>query len=85
MTDIEKLRKLIADIDYEILYLVAERLRTAEEIGRYKFFNDLEVEDPETETLVKERYRRLALDFGIDPDKSESLARFLIEWAKKVQ
>ena len=85
MTDIEKLRKLISDIDYEILYLVAERLRTAEEIGRYKFLNDLDVVDSETETAVKKRYRELALEFGIDPDVSESLADFLIRWARSVQ
>ncbi len=85
MTDIEKLRKLISDIDYEIMYLVAERLRTAEDIGRYKFFNDLAVVDSETETAVKERYRKLANEFGIDPDLSESLAEFLIGWARSVQ
>ena len=83
--DNPELRERIAFIDEKIVALVFERLQTAFEIGRNKKIAGTPVHDPEVEKVVIARYRRLAIDENIDPDKAEELAKLIISWSCRVQ
>lgn len=72
-------RKEIAECDHEIMALLRKRLDLAMAIGHYKAEHGLEVRNHGVELQVVERYRKLAEEFGMDPDHSEIICRIIMQ------
>lgn len=78
-TYLEDRRKAIAETDREILSLLKKRLDLATEIGRYKAEYGLDVVNPDVERRVIDRYRYLADENGLDPDRAEKICRLIMQ------
>ena len=72
-------RKEIAECDRQIMVLLRKRLDLALDVGQYKAEHGLEVRNHEVEHQVAERYRSLAEEFGIDPDRIELICRIIMQ------
>lgn len=81
MTDtyLDVKRKEIANCDREIVALLRKRLDLAMAIGHYKAEHGMEVRNHSVELQVVERYRKLAEEFGMDPDHSEIICRIIMQ------
>lgn len=81
MTDIalEQYRKSIDNIDAALVYLLAERFKVTQAVGRYKAEHGLPPADPGREDRQIGRLRALAADAELDPDFTEKFLRFIIE------
>lgn len=75
------LRDQVRAIDDQLLELVAQRLRLAEEIGQIKFAANLPIKDYQVEKAVLERSRSKATTLGIYSSLAEDLSRLLIRYA----
>ncbi|HIJ00957.1 MAG: chorismate mutase / prephenate dehydrogenase [Candidatus Methanomethylophilaceae archaeon] len=83
--DIDDLRQKIADLDKEIIQLVAARMDVAKEIGKWKNEKKKPIRDPAVEKEVIRRYIALGQQFGISEHTSKELATALIREAVDVQ
>ena len=77
--EISRLRDEIADVDREIVALVAKRLHLAEQLGLEKKLFGLPVVVPDTEDRVFTRLLTEGATRGISLSFSEGLARLLID------
>ncbi len=82
---IAALRQEIARLDRQILSLVSDRMRVAQEIGECKRQADLPVRDFRAEVEVLERTRRACESLQLDPDVGTALQSVLIEAAVRTQ
>lgn len=82
---LDDLRARIAEVDGEILDLVARRLALAREVGEAKRAAGLPVRSYSTEAEVLARYRRRAAALGVDTGLAERLAHHLIGAAVRRQ
>jgi chorismate mutase/prephenate dehydratase len=82
---LEDLRKKIDRTDAEIVRLIAQRIRSAEEIGREKQKQGKQVEDLSRETEVMSNIRRLAEQENISIEGLESIYRRIVNVAKAVE
>ncbi|MEM2839525.1 MAG: prephenate dehydrogenase/arogenate dehydrogenase family protein [Thermoplasmata archaeon] len=76
--EIDDLRGKIAEIDAELLQLIAERLAVARRIGLHKHAHGLEVRRPDMEKRVLERAEKLAEDLGLPRELVHQLFSALI-------
>ena len=83
--DLPALREKIAEVDEQILGLVAKRLQIAEEIGKYKLENGITIKAFDVEKKVTQRYQKIAKALNIDTELTNSLSTLLIDHACKVQ
>ena len=79
MTDLEQLRERIAAYDRQIMELLSNRLNCAIEVGRYKAEHGLQAHNPEVERKVISRYRTLAEELGMDPDRAEEICKIIMQ------
>jgi len=81
MTDatLESFRESIDNIDAALVFLLAERFKITQSVGRYKASAGLPPADPGRETAQIERLRALAKSANLDPDFSEKFLRFIID------
>lgn len=84
-SDLEELRRRIAEADAALVDLVAMRLALAREVGGVKHARGLPVRSYATETEVLARFRGLAADAGLDDRLAERLALLLISEAVRTQ
>ena len=82
---ISDLRNRIREIDKEIIRLAAERIKVAEEIGKIKVTDGLQIRDLEVERAVLERYRNASEGTLLDVTSAEDIARILIQNSVEVQ
>lgn len=82
---IEALRSELADLDREILTLVARRQRLVARIGEAKREHGFGTRDFGQERVVLERGRALAAELGFEPDLAEDLLLSLIRHSLTVQ
>ncbi len=82
---LELLRARIAEVDAQLLALVARRLALAREVGAAKRAAGLPVRNYSTEAEVLERYRERAAALGVDARLAERLAHHLIGAAVRSQ
>ena len=81
MTDetLNSYRQSIDNIDAALVFLLAERFKTTQAVGRYKAKAGLPPADPSREAAQITRLRSLAQTAALDPDFSEKFLRFIID------
>jgi len=81
MTDdtLTRYRDSIDNIDAALVFMLAERFKITQAVGRYKAETALPASDPGREERQIERLRRLAEEAKLDPDFTEKFLRFIIE------
>jgi chorismate mutase len=72
-------RESIDNIDAALVFMLAERFKITQAVGRYKAESGLPPADPGRETAQIERLRSLAQSANLDPDFSEKFLRFIID------
>jgi len=72
-------RQSIDNIDAALVFMLAERFKTTQAVGRYKAENELPPADPGREEAQIARLRQLASDAQLDPEFSEKFLRFIID------
>ena len=71
-------RQSIDNIDAALVFMLAERFKITQAVGRYKAENALPPADPGREETQIARLRQLASDAQLDPEFSEKFLRFII-------
>ncbi len=79
MKNIEELRKDIDKINAQLVELLAQRMRIAEQIAECKKANAIPVYAPEREKQVIENVKTLARKSGLDEKAAEEIFRKIIE------
>ncbi|PTQ12272.1 chorismate mutase [Sphingomonas oleivorans] len=81
MTDaiLASYRESIDNIDAALVFMLAERFKVTQAVGRYKASTGLPPADPDREARQIERLRSLARSANLDPDFSEKFLRFVID------
>lgn len=82
---LEELREEIAEIDHEIVELLARRTYVAGTVAQVKAERDLPTTDEEQEKNVMERAGRNAEKFDVDANLVKAIFRLLIELNKVEQ
>jgi len=72
-------RQSIDNIDAALIFLLAERFKVTQAVGRYKAQAGLPPADPSREREQIARLRGLAEAAHLDPDFSEKFLRFIID------
>jgi chorismate mutase len=72
-------RQSIDNIDAALVFMLAERFKITQAVGRYKAETGLPPADPGREDRQIERLRKLAHDADLDPEFSEKFLRFIID------
>ena len=81
MTDqtLSDFRDSIDNIDAALVFLLAERFKITQSVGRYKAVAGLPPADPGREAAQVARLRALAATAKLDPEFSEKFLRFIID------
>ena len=82
---IDDLREKIRELDEDIIKLMIERIKTAEEIGRLKNELGLLIRDRDVEKKVIERYRELTMGTPLEPASAEAICKVLIQNSVEAQ
>ncbi|MFM9829107.1 MAG: chorismate mutase [Sphingomonas sp.] len=72
-------RQSIDNIDAALVFLLAERFKVTQAVGRHKAEHGLPPADPGREEAQIVRLRTLAKDAQLDPEFSEKFLRFIID------
>lgn len=72
-------RKSIDNIDAALVFLLAERFKVTQAVGRHKAQASLPPADPGREAEQVARLRRLAAEAELDGDFTEKFLRFIID------
>jgi chorismate mutase len=72
-------RESIDNIDAALVFMLAERFKITQSVGRYKAETGLPPADPGRETEQIARLRALAASANLDPEFSEKFLRFVID------
>jgi chorismate mutase len=76
---LNRFRQSIDNIDAALVFLLAERFKVTQAVGRYKAEEGLPPADPGREEAQIARLRALARDADLDPEFSEKFLRFIID------
>lgn len=76
---LEHYRQSIDNIDAALVYMLAERFKVTQAVGRFKAEHELPPADPDREVRQIERLRKLAADAQLDPVFAEKFLRFIID------
>jgi chorismate mutase len=76
---LDEYRQSIDNIDAALVFLLAERFKVTQAVGRYKAETGLPPADPGREGQQIARLRDLAQTAQLDPDFSEKFLRFIID------
>jgi len=81
MTDdtLLRYRDSIDNIDAALVFMLAERFKITQAVGRYKAETALPASDPGREERQIARLRKLAEEAKLDPDFTEKFLRFIID------
>lgn len=74
-----RFRQSIDNIDAALVYMLAERFKITQAVGRYKAESGLPPADPGREERQIARLRSLAEQAQLDPEFSEKFLRFVID------
>ena len=76
---LEQYRQSIDNIDAALIYMLAERFKVTQAVGRFKAAHALPPEDSSREERQIERLHQLAADAQLDPVFAEKFLRFIID------
>lgn len=76
---LNRYRESIDNIDAALVFMLAERFKITQAVGRYKAEHALPPADPGREERQISRLRRLAEEANLDPDFTEKFLRFIID------
>lgn len=76
---LQRYRESIDNIDAALVFMLAERFKITQAVGRYKAEHKLPPADSGREDRQIARLRQLALDAHLDPDFTEKFLRFIID------
>jgi len=82
---LEDLRKKVDKVDAEIVRLISERIRIAEEVGEEKKKQGRQIEDLGREKKILENIKRLARDEKLGEEVMASIYRQIITVCKDIQ
>ncbi len=85
LSKLDPLRRRVAELDREILKLIAERLETTRAIGEIKKREGLPIRDFRVEVQVLRRAREQARELGLDERVAEDIAERLMAAAVQTQ
>src|SRR3546814_3856805 len=74
---LKRYRESIDNIDAALVFMLAERFKITQAVGRYKAEHALPAADPGREDRQIARLRQLAADAHLDPEFSEKFLRFI--------
>ena len=72
-------RKSIDNIDAALIYLLAERFKVTQKVGRYKAEHNLPPADPAREKIQIERLKALAKAADLEPAFAEKFLNFIVK------
>ena len=72
-------RESIDNIDAALVFMLAERFKITQAVGRHKAETGLPAADPGREAEQIARLRALAASANLDPEFSEKFLRFIID------
>ena len=78
-SQLEEYRRSIDNIDAALVFMLAERFKITQAVGRHKAEHGLPAADPGREAEQIDRLRAHAAAARLDPDFSEKFLRFVIE------
>jgi chorismate mutase len=73
------LRASIDNLDAALVFVLAERFKCTQKVGRLKAEHDLPPADPEREAQQIRRLRRLAEESQLEPQFAEKFLNFIVE------
>jgi chorismate mutase len=76
---LQRYRESIDNIDAALVFMLAERFKITQAVGRYKAEAGLPPADPAREAAQVARLRQLAESAKLDPEFSEKFLRFIID------
>ena len=76
---LQSYRESIDNIDAALVFMLAERFKITQAVGRYKATHGLPPADGTREKAQIERLRALARSANLDPEFSEKFLRFIID------
>ena len=76
---LSRYRQSIDNIDAALVFMLAERFKITQAVGRYKAETGMPPADPGREDRQIGRLRQLAQDGDLDPEFSEKFLRFIID------
>ncbi len=74
-------REQIAEYDRQLIDLLKKRTELATCIGQYKAEHGMAVHDAAQEQRVIDRYRQIAEELGVDPERAEELCKVVMQMA----
>lgn len=78
MTELERLRSSIDNIDAALMYMLAERFRCTQQVGELKAKHNMPPADLNREARQTARLKQLAVDAELDPDFAEKWFNFVV-------
>jgi chorismate mutase len=78
LQELFEIRSSIDNIDASLVYLLAERFKCTQRVGRLKAEHRLPPSDPGRESAQINRLRRLAEDADLDPAFAEKFLNFIV-------
>ena len=72
-------RASIDNIDASLIYLMAERFKITEKVGKYKKDHGLRAASPDREQEQFRRMKKLAAEAGVDQEFMGKFLRFIID------
>lgn len=73
------LRDSIDNLDAALVFVLAERFKCTQKVGRLKAEHELPPADPEREAQQIRRLRRLAEESALEPQFAEKFLNFIVE------
>ncbi|WP_188945415.1 chorismate mutase [Polymorphobacter multimanifer] len=76
---LKRYRESIDNIDAALIFMLAERFKITQAVGRYKAETGMPPADPGREAVQVARLRALVESARLDPEFSEKFLRFVID------
>jgi chorismate mutase len=76
---LQHFRQSIDNIDAALVFMLAERFKVTQAVGRFKAEAGLPASDASREERQIARLRALAAEANLDPDFTEKFLRFIID------